>query len=128
MLKKWLLCCVLVVQCLWPCAQARERAHSPDSSEIQGVAVSQLPVQARETLALIRRGGPFHHSQDGATFGNRESRLPKQPRGYYTEYTVKTPGARDRGARRIIAGGLSGQRTEFFYTADHYRSFQRIRE
>jgi len=88
------------------------------------IALAELPAEARHTLALIRAGGPFAHAQDGRTFGNRERLLPQRERGYYLEYTVRTPGARDRGARRIVAG--SGG--EFYYTADHYRSFQRIRE
>lgn len=83
-----------------------------------------LPPEARDTLRLIARGGPFPHRQDGGVFGNRERRLPAQPRGYYREYTVRTPGARDRGARRIIAGGEPP--SEFFYTDDHYRSFRRF--
>lgn len=88
------------------------------------IGVRDLPPEARETLALIRSGGPFPFSQDGRTFGNREGLLPQRRRGYYREYTVKTPGARNRGARRIVAGGGS----EFFYTRDHYRSFRRIKE
>lgn len=86
--------------------------------------VSELPVEVRETLALIKAGGPFPYSKDGAVFGNREGLLPKRDRGYYREYTVKTPGAKDRGARRIVAGRGS----EYYYTADHYRSFRRIIE
>ncbi len=81
-----------------------------------------LPREAHDTLQLIARGGPYPHRQDGATFQNRERRLPAQPRGYYREYTVRTPEARDRGARRIIAGG--DPPVEFFYTDDHYRSFR----
>ena len=81
-------------------------------------------MQARETLALIRKGGPFPYARDGAVFGNREALLPGKQRGYYREYTVKTPGARDRGARRIVAGGS----VEFFFTDDHYRSFRRVIE
>ena len=91
------------------------------SSEI---AVAQLPQEARHTLALIKAGGPFPYSRDGSIFGNREGLLPKRKRGYYREYTVKTPGAKDRGARRIVAG-ISG---EYYYTEDHYRSFKRIIE
>jgi ribonuclease T1 len=86
------------------------------------VRVADLPAEARETLRLIERGGPFPYRKDGTTFGNRERLLPSQPRGYYREYTVRTPGARDRGARRIVTG-RSGER---YYTADHYRSFRRI--
>jgi ribonuclease T1 len=83
-----------------------------------------LPDEARQTLELIKRSGPFPHKQDGANFGNREKRLPQRANGYYREYTVKTPGAKDRGARRIVAGNGG----EFYYTDDHYRSFRRIRE
>ena len=88
------------------------------------VPVAGLPPEAHATLALIRAGGPFPHAQDGRSFGNRERLLPQRARGYYREYTVPTPGARDRGARRIVAGKAG----ELYYTADHYRSFQRIRE
>jgi ribonuclease T1 len=90
----------------------------------QDIPADELPREARETLALIRAGGPFPYPQDGKTFQNREKLLPPRSRGYYREYTVKTPGARDRGARRIVAGNGG----EFYYTADHYRSFQRIIE
>jgi len=85
---------------------------------------ADLPPQARETLRLIEQGGPFPYSRDGITFGNYEKRLPLKTRGYYREYTVPTLGQRNRGARRIIAG-KSGER---YYTADHYRTFQRIRD
>jgi ribonuclease T1 len=95
------------------------------------IAMAQLPPEARETLALIRQGGPFPYRRDGAVFANREGLLPARPRGYYREYTVPTPGAHDRGARRIVAGaGDTGDvRTsgEYYYTPDHYRSFRRIR-
>jgi ribonuclease T1 len=89
----------------------------------------KLPAEARETLALIKSGGPFPDQRDGAVFGNREGLLPKRSRGYYREYTVRTPGAPDRGARRIV-GGRCGELgcIEYFYTDDHYRSFRRIIE
>jgi ribonuclease T1 len=88
------------------------------------VRSAELPPEARAMLALIRNGGPFSYPKDGAPFGNREQLLPKRPRGYYREYTVKTPASRDRGARRIVAG----QGGEFYYSNDHYRSFRRILE
>jgi len=88
------------------------------------ISVKKLPKEARETLALIKRGGPFPYRKDGSTFGNRERRLPTKSRGYYREYTVATPGAHDRGARRIVAG----RGGEYYYTDDHYNSFRRIRE
>jgi ribonuclease T1 len=88
------------------------------------IAVAGLPPEARVTLALIRSGGPFPYQQDGRTFGNREKLLPRRERGYYREYTVRTPGAPGRGARRLVAG----RGGEVYYTSDHYRSFMRIRE
>jgi ribonuclease T1 len=99
---------------------------------MQEVRLGELPLEARHTLALIKRGGPFPYSKDGEVFGNREKRLPARPRGYYTEYTVKSPGAHDRGPRRIVAGA-GEQRdpatsAEYYYTDDHYNSFRRIRE
>ncbi|HET7163179.1 MAG TPA: ribonuclease domain-containing protein [Rhodanobacteraceae bacterium] len=81
-----------------------------------------LPPEARHTLALIASGGPFPHRQDGVVFGNYEHLLPAKPRGYYHEYTVETPGAHDRGARRIITGGNPPD--VYYYTDDHYRSFR----
>lgn len=83
-----------------------------------------LSAQAVDTLQRIASGGPFTHQQDGAVFQNREHHLPTQARGYYREYTVETPGARDRGARRIIAGGQPP--AEYFYSDDHYGSFRRF--
>ena len=85
---------------------------------------SGLPVEARDTLTLIARGGPFEHRQDGSVFQNRERQLPSRPRGWYHEYTVETPGSDDRGARRIVTGGTPP--SEYWYSDDHYRSFRRI--
>ena len=87
------------------------------------VGVAELPAEARRVLALLDAGGPFPYRQDGSVFGNYERRLPAHPRGWYREYTVPTPGERDRGARRIVAG-RDGTR---YYTADHYESYARIR-
>jgi ribonuclease T1 len=94
------------------------------SSSTQVVAIAELPAEARQTLERIKKGGPFPYRNDGTTFGNRERRLPQREHGYYREYTVPTPGARDRGARRIVAG----RNAEYYYTDDHYDSFRRIRE
>ncbi len=94
------------------------------SSDSATLTVSQLPGEAQDTLKLIKQKGPFPYSRDGVVFSNREKRLPKQARGYYHEYTVKTPGARNRGARRIIAGNAG----EYYYTDDHYDSFKQIKE
>ncbi|MDP1693308.1 MAG: ribonuclease domain-containing protein [Burkholderiaceae bacterium] len=91
------------------------------------VALASLPPEARQTEQLIRSGGPFPDAKDGSVFGNRERQLPRQNRGYYREYTVKTPGSRDRGARRIVCGGHQTARPQAcYYTADHYASFKRI--
>ncbi len=100
-------------------------------TDIAHIALSQLPKEAHTTLRLIQSNGVFpYKDKDGSIYSNREQTLPKQKRGYYTEYTVKTPYARNRGARRIIAGqGTSGDPStsgEYFYTADHYATFQRI--
>ena len=102
------------------------QAKSPEGLGAD-VSLSSLPAEARKTDQLIHSGGPFPFSRDGVVFGNYEKRLPREPRGYYHEYTVPTPGARNRGARRIICGG--NQPTEpdaCFYTEDHYNSFHRI--
>lgn len=117
----WLLLGLLL--CL-PFAQARNHySHNEHAASIS-VAVAELPAEARATLQLIKQGGPFPYPRDGVVFGNYERRLPQQPRGYYHEYTVKTPGARTRGARRIVCGPLP----ECYYTPDHYRTFLRIGE
>lgn len=92
------------------------------------VLARDLPREARATLQLIKQGGPFPYDKDGAVFGNYERLLPKEKRGYYREFTVKTPGVRNRGARRIVAGGEAGAPREYFYTDDHYASFRRIQE
>jgi ribonuclease T1 len=144
----------LLAGLLLAAAAAGAAREAPRISEIR---VAELPREARETLQLIKHGGPFPYARDGSIFGNRERLLPLRERGYYREYTVKTPGARDRGARRIVAGGCApaaaprrgnndagnaGARRnapaqhfvapcaggEYYYTIDHYASFRRIRE
>lgn len=114
-----------------PSAQAFQwQSHSQSSSKQESnpsattIAVADLPGEARTTLRAIKQGGPFAYDRDGVVFGNFEKALPKQARGYYHEYTVKTPGVRSRGARRII----SGEPNEYYYTDDHYQTFKRIRE
>ena len=91
------------------------------------VALAELPPEAQQTEKLIRAGGPFPYSKDGMTFGNRERLLPRRERGYYREYTVPTPGSRNRGARRIVCGGTPPVKPEVcYYTEDHYANFRRI--
>ncbi len=109
--------------------QAREMQALPS------IQRNELPLEARQTLQRIEIGGPFRFERDGIVFGNYERRLPQQPRGYYREYTVLTPGERNRGARRIIWGCATQAATPaqcrgnaFFYTDDHYRSFSRVQD
>jgi ribonuclease T1 len=97
------------------------------AGELATVSLAELPIEARKTEQLIRSGGPFPYAKDGSVFGNRERLLPREKRGYYREYTVRTPGARDRGARRIVCGGEQpAVPAACYYTADHYASFRRI--
>ena len=107
--------------------QAREwfgtRAGTPAQ---ETVALAELPVQGQRTYGAILSGGPFRHEKDGTVFGNRERLLPQERRGHYREYTVDTPGSRDRGARRIVCGGERTTPSACWYTADHYASFRRI--
>lgn len=117
----WLLFGLLL--CM-PLAEARSHHHASDPAVIATIAVAELPPEARTTLQLIKQGGPFPYPRDGVVFGNYEHRIPEQPRGHYHEYTVKTPGAHNRGARRIVCGAV----TECYYTDDHYQTFRRIRE
>jgi len=90
------------------------------------VALNELPPQGIETYQLIRQGGPFPYEKDGSVFGNRERLLPSAKRGFYREYTVKTPQSRNRGVRRIVCGGAATVPDACFYTADHYASFRKI--
>lgn len=112
-----------------PAAQAKGPAQ--DTASVSNIALADLPKQGRETYALILAGGPFAYDKDGTVFGNRERQLPTQKRGFYREYTVKTPYARTRGAKRIVCGGMQSGvqpiRPEVcYYTEDHYASFKRI--
>lgn len=102
-------------------------SEAGDTRQISTIAVSQLPPQGQAMMALIYEGGPFRYDKDGTVFGNREKILPKQNRGYYREYTVKTPSERTRGARRIVCGGLKAAAPDAcYYTDDHYASFRKI--
>ena len=99
--------------------------YSPAATSI---TLAELPFEGRATYALIREGGPFPHDKDGSVFGNRERLLPAHKRGYYREYTVPTPGAGNRGARRIVCGGARRAPDACYYTSDHYSSFREIRQ
>jgi ribonuclease T1 len=109
-------------------ARSRPVATAPDLADrASAVGLSQLPPQAQDVHRRILAGGPFRYAKDGIVFGNRERALPRKPRGFYHEYTVPTPGSRDRGARRIVCGGEVVQIPETcFYTEDHYNSFKPI--
>jgi ribonuclease T1 len=108
-------------------AQARESADF--SSTSAQVTLASLPPEAQTTHQRVLNGGPFPYAKDGIVFGNRERLLPAKARGYYREYTVKTPGATGRGARRIVCGGTPPSQPEAcYYTADHYSSFRRIQQ
>lgn len=111
-----------------PLAQARGPVDGWATDRPAAVHVTELPPQGRETYELIRQGGPFPHDKDGTVFGNRERLLPAAKRGYWREYTVRTPGSRDRGARRIVCGGPPRTPHACYYTADHYASFRMIVE
>ena len=109
------------------CSAAATLDVAARSDTLDVVPTSALPPEARTTLLHIRDGGPFPYSRDGVVFGNREQILPRQPRGYYHEYTVPAPGVRTRGARRIVCGGAVTSVSECYYSDDHYQTFRRIR-
>lgn len=119
---------LLAAAMLNPLAQARTQADRPREGSLPVVKVAELPREGRATYELIRQGGPFPYGKDGAVFGNRERLLPAARRGFYREYTVPTPGSRDRGARRIVCGGPTRAPHACYYTADHYASFRLIQE
>ena len=121
------LACIFLAATLFGTALVHARQPLPADS-LPTVSVAELPPQGRETYQLIRQGGPFAYGKDGVVFGNRERQLPAQRRGYYHEYTVKTPYARNRGARRIVCGGRVQAPDVCYYTGDHYASFRRIVE
>jgi ribonuclease T1 len=119
-------CVVLALLAAMP-AQAKGPAPGKAESAAASIAQADLPKQGRETYALILAGGPFPYEKDGTVFGNRERSLPAEKRGFYREYTVKTPYARTRGAKRIVCGGSQPVKPEVcYYTEDHYASFKRI--
>ena len=113
--------------CLASAPHARGPAPASSSEPLATVTLSGLPAQAHHTYRLILAGGPFPYEKDGIVFGNRERILPARRRGYYREYTVRTPGLRDRGGRRIVCGGWQPALPDVcYYSADHYSSFRQI--
>lgn len=102
-------------------------ARNQSSADLPPISAAELPKEARATLERIRDKETFPYDRDGVVFGNREGILPAKTRGYYHEYTVKTPGSRNRGARRIVCGGEKGTVTDCYYSDDHYQSFKSIR-
>lgn len=119
----WVLCGVM-----WLCTPMVHARSEVPVARAADISLAELPPQGRETYSLIQRGGPFPYEKDGTVFGNRERLLPGKVRGYYREYTVKTPGVRHRGARRIVCGGEPRRPDTCYYTSDHYASFRRIAE
>ena len=119
----WVLC-----GAMWLCTLMVHARSEVPVARVADISLAELPPQGRETYSLIQRGGPFPYEKDGTVFGNRERLLPGKFRGYYREYTVKTPGVRHRGARRIVCGGQPRQPDACYYTSDHYASFRRIAE
>jgi ribonuclease T1 len=111
-----------------PGAFARDYTAPVDANAQSAIALAQLPREAVNTLNLIAAGGPYPYEKDGVVFGNRERLLPAHRRGYYHEYTVPTPRARNRGARRIVCGGPLQRTDNCYYSDDHYTSFNRIVE
>ena len=109
------------------CTNLVQAKSTPDAVISAPIALQDLPKEGQDTYQLIRQGGPFRYEKDGVVFGNREKQLPVAKRGFYREYTVKTPGERSRGARRIVCGGEEPRLPkQCFYTQDHYTSFREI--
>ena len=119
----------LLILVLWGhfCTEMVQAKSETERLDRSVVALTALPPEGQQTYRLIHQGGPFPFEKDGSVFGNRERQLPRQARGYYREYTVRTPGASDRGARRIVCGGeVPVKPATCYYTADHYASFREI--
>lgn len=113
-----------------------ERTLQPGRSFTPKVEDQARVKAIMKLLSDIAGGVHLPYSQDGATFTNREGRLPKRPLGYYKEYTLLTgnaphtvviggqtykvaPDLGARGSERIVIGG-----GEFlYYTPDHYAHF-----
>jgi ribonuclease T1 len=116
---------LLAAVSVYTLAPAKE-VSAATTATAQTITVGELPAQGAKVYQLIRQGGPFSHEKDGVVFGNRERLLPAKKRGYYREYTVDTPGAGNRGVKRIVCGGPATTPDDCYYTADHYASFRKI--
>jgi ribonuclease T1 len=123
-MMRWLLAGLMMLICLGAQAHGHHAHHAAVQTAVASISVNQLPPEGRDTLRAIKQGGPFAYPRDGVVFGNYEGVLVRRPRGYYHEYTVKTPGSRNRGTRRIISGAAD----EYYYSSDHYQTFNRIQE
>ena len=119
------LACVVATTCTLAPSTGLARGNATEYSAAS-ISLAQLPPQGRTTYKRIHEGGPFPYDKDGTVFGNRERLLPRYSRGYYREYTVKTPGVRHRGARRIVCGGAPRTPDICYYSDDHYASFREI--
>ena len=120
-------CTAMVSVILMACTFLVQAKDVTETASLPTMWVKDLPREGQATYQLIRQGGPFPYEKDGVVFGNRERQLPRHERGYYREYTVKTPGSRDRGARRIVCGGQEPRNPRAcYYTQDHYASFREI--
>jgi len=119
--------CAGVMLLLWNLSVCPAQAKAVPDTVQSSIGLAQLPPEGQQTYRLIHQGGPFPFEKDGVVFGNRERILPQKARGYYHEYTVKTPGERTRGARRIVCGGQEVQKPQnCYYSDDHYASFREI--
>ena len=125
--QRWV---ILLMGFIWMVCTNMVQARSPQEVQsLPSLLVSEMPREGQKTYQLILQGGPFPYEKDGTVFGNRERLLPRHARGYYREYTVRTPGARNRAARRIVCGGQEPTRPKAcYYTEDHYASFRLIVE
>lgn len=106
---------------------AQSATPVPSSDVWAFLNCADLDKRVDAAVAAVRANGPYlRPREDGGTFRNREGLLPPRPYGYYREYTVRAPGERFPGPRRLITGGqarLGAEPAEWYYTANHYESF-----
>jgi ribonuclease T1 len=113
-------------------ARAPPEPAKAEKFVIQGVTIKDLDgnvafkgdIDLTETLKRIDAGERIERFRnDGISFQNREGRLPKKPAGYYREWVHPTPKLPGPGPQRVV----TGENGEAYYTADHYKSFKKIR-